>query len=148
MNRCKKLVCVLCAIVLMLSFPCEAVAAGERASAYLSSISGAIVMTTGNTFEIRFPTEGRYIMDEVGVFMIQLSKSSDRSTWYREYAFYKTSYPEMMGTNTGYHTGYLTHTGVEGMYYRANIVHYGSVDGGSDRISQTTNIIYIPNGNG
>ena len=89
------------------------------------------------------------MLDQIGVYMIQLTRSTDQETWYREAVFYSSDYPEFLRDDSWTHSGSITYTGTRGYYYRANVVFYAKEGTDSERTSMYTNVIYIPqSGNG
>ncbi len=145
----RKSISILLTFLLVVSMSTSVFAVGERSSMYLAVQGGGLVKTTGNNFEIRYSVTTAQVVDELGAFMIQLSKSTDQVTWYRAEVYYSYDYPEMMQEDTITHSGYFTFTGQTGYYYKAIITYYASLDGVSERSSLYTNVIYIPqSGNG
>lgn len=148
-KRYLRFLCFILSLIFLVPSSIRAEAVNPRASMYIAVQSGGLVKTTGNNFEIRYSVSTGQLVDELGAFMIQLSKSTDQVTWYRAEVYYSYDYPEMMREDTITHSGYFTFTGQTGYYYKAIITFYASLDGVSERSSLYTNVIYIPqSGNG
>lgn len=143
-QRMLRILCILMCFALLIAIPVQAEEISPRASKYIGGYGGSLHKTTGDNFEIRYSVYSGEDLDQIGVFMIQLTKSTDQVTWYREAVFYSSDYPDLMAENDFTHSGHITYTGQSGYYYRANITFYGCLDGDSERFSMYTNTIYIP----
>ena len=144
-----RLLCFFAVLMIIVSTNTQAIAVEPRASNFIESQGSSLTRTTGTKFDIYFTVNAGQMLDEIGVFMIQLTKSTDQQTWYREEVFYCYDYPEFLCENACGHAGTLTYTGTRGYYYRANIVFYAKDGSETERTSMYTNTIYIPlSGNG
>lgn len=139
-----RILCFVLALLHTIPMTVQVGAADSRSSMFIAIQRGGLVKTTGNNFEIRYSVSTGEVVDELGAFMIQLSKSTDQVTWYRAEVYYSYDYPEMMRENTISHSGSFTFTGQPGYYYKAIITYYASLDGVSERSSLYTDVIFIP----
>ncbi len=148
-RRYSRLLAFVCSLLLCFSFGVTILAVEPRATNYIAVQSSGLTRTTGTDFRISYSVTTGQTVDQVGVFMIQLMRSTDQQTWYREEVFYSYDYPELLCENSWTHSGSITYTGTRGYYYRANVVFYAKEGTDSERTSMYTNVIYIPqSGNG
>ena len=111
--------------------------AAARASAQLSSYSANLFDVGNGDIDIEFTVTGMGTMDELGVKTIKVYKSN--GTLVKTFSY--TSYDEMMGYDTGRHSGVVTYSGTEGQKYYAVVTFYGKNSAGSDSRTYTTSTV-------
>ena len=140
---------IIISVILLITSQSYVLAIEPRATNYIESQSSSIARTTGTSFDIYFSVTANQMLDEIGAFMIQLSKSTDQVTWTRAEVFYSYDIPEMLRENAWTHSYTISYTAQRGYYYRANIVFYAKDGTETERTSMYTNTIFIPHsGNG
>lgn len=127
MKRSFRFLCVILVLSLLLAFPVHASSDVEsRGSAFFSSYGTVLYKTAAATFEIWFDvTSNAMPMQEIGVSMIEVYRSTDQEHWVKLKTYEMGDYPEMIDYNTGSHTGYVTFdNAVPGFYYTAYVTFY------------------------
>ena len=127
MKKTTRFICILLVFSLFLAIPAQAATdANTRASSFFSTYLTDLEKIGTNSFRIWFDvTANAAIMDELGVSEIALYRSADSQTWTHVRTYRKGTYPQMLGYNTGSHTGYVAYTSATpGYYYTARITFY------------------------
>ena len=127
MKRSFRFLCLILALSLLLAFPVQAATDAEpRGSAFFGSYGAALYKTATATFEIWFDVNSNAAaMQEIGVSMIEVYRSTDQEHWVKLKTYEMDDYPEMIDENTGSHTGYVTFdNAVPGFYYTACVTFY------------------------
>lgn len=138
MKRFTQLVCFLLIASLVLAVPAYASESSARASAYFMAYSCYLWKTSDTRFEVWFDVTAVGGMDELGVSVIEVQRSSDKSTWTTMRTYTKDSYSSMVASNTGNHSGCVAYTATSGYYYRAYVQFYAKNSSGSGYYSTYT----------
>ena len=141
MKRFIRLVCLILAIVSIITIPASAEEITDpRASSYFMSGSAYFNVISDSKFEIWFDVTALSIMDELGASKIELERSSDGVNWTPVKTFYKANYPQMLDpddTSITY-SGYVTYTYTSGYYYSATVTLYAKKGNGTGSMEVTT----------
>lgn len=127
MKRNFRFLCLLLILSLLLAFPVNATTDAEpRGSAFFGAYGTALYKTDTATFEIWFDVDANAaIMQEIGVSMIEVYRSTDQEHWVKLKTYEMDDYPEMIDYNTASHVGYVTFdNAVPGFYYTAYVTFY------------------------
>ena len=135
---------LLIVLVILFSTATQVFAAEPRATNYIESQGRGITRETGNTLLIRFSVCANRIMDQIGVYYIQIQRSSDQQSWTTDRTLHYTSYSDWVVENACSNLGSISYTGTSGYYYRARIGFMGKIDGDSEYTYMYTNVVYIP----
>ena len=136
-------------VVILFSISAQAFAAEPRATYYIESQGGSITRGTDNIFTIHYTVSANRVMDRIGVYYIQIQRSTDQENWTPESTLHSSSYPEWMNENSMGNMGSTTYSGTRGYYYRAKIGFLAKIGSDSETTYKYTNTIYIPqSGNG
>lgn len=131
MKRILKAICLVLVLSMVLSVP---VMAEEEiapyASAYFVGYGAYLFRTSATSFQIWFEVDAKGTMDKLGVSSIVLERSISGGDWETIKIFRPSSFPDMMCTNTGSHTDYVSYAGVSGCDYRAYVTFYAEKNGG------------------
>ena len=111
--------------------------ASPKASQYISSYSAYVYPTGRGNMQIWFDITGTGKVDLIGSTSIYLYEYNNGS-WTHVKTFRNTDYPNMLKTNTFYHSGYLSYSGTSGKYYYANVGLWAEKGGSGDSRSYIT----------
>ncbi len=142
MKRFTRSVCVIVALVLLLSVP--AYAASEvtpRGSSFFLSYDPCIYQVTSTYFEIYFDVVAVNGMDELGASYIELQRSPDCRNWTTVKTYTPENYPQMICENTGFHYDCVTYQAEAGYYYRAFVIFYAKNSTGIGEWGDYTSIV-------
>lgn len=104
------------------------------ASAYLMDYRAYICAMGAGDLEIWFEVTGTGTWADIGVLVISLYESTDRSNFYWVDAFRFTDYPNMLWHDTYICVDHVDYEGTPGYYYKAYVqVWAGPEDGGDGR---------------
>lgn len=145
MKKCVKIVCLLLTLVLMLS---PAVHAAEQGSRYFSSYDAWIEFSPLYDWQLHlcFDVSATGIMDEIGVYSIDIMESTDGVNFTTVDTFYPVSFPEMMDYNSASHAGYVTfYNTVPGRSYKTYVTFWAELDGGAGMGTTYSEIVRVPN---
>ena len=127
MKRRLRILCLVLALSLLMAFPVHAASNVEpRGSAFFSSYLTFLYKTSSTSFQVCFDVDSNAaIMQEIGVSIIEVYRSSDQENWTKMRTYEMEDYPEMIDDNTASHTGYVTYTyATPGDYYTARVIFY------------------------
>ena len=140
-----KLICLV--LVMGLCLPSTVFAEQEDAgtySYYFSSYGVWLTSSSVRTLEVTFDVIGRYIMDEIGAYSIEIQRSANgTSGWVTTKTFTPDVYPQMMDSNSSAHGDFMYYTGTSGYYYRAYATFYASRNGGAGYVSSYSSVIKL-----
>ncbi len=108
-----------------------------QASLYLNMYTADIWSAGSGIVRIYFDVSGTGIMDEIGSTKILVQRQVV-SGWSVVHTYTPATNPEMIDTDTGFHSGLFSYAGVPGDTYRAVVTVYAGKDGGSDSRTITT----------
>lgn len=144
MKRFTRIVSFFLVAVLLFSTAAFAVEeASARASNYFFASSVYLYKTSGTTFQAWFDVKAVGIMDELGVSVIKVQRSSDGENWTTMKTYSKADYPDFICENTIRHSGCVTYTGTAGYYYRAYVELYAKKDTGTAYMPEYTSSMLL-----
>lgn len=127
MKRIMKLICVVLALVMLLTVPVSAQRVEEPIGTYslfFHSYSTYLFRTSSTEFEVWFEVTARDGMDELGVSYIEVQRSTNGTTWETVKTYTPEDYPQMICENTGMHADCVSYTMTSGYQYRADVTFY------------------------
>lgn len=134
-----KAVCILMVAVTLLStnaFAAES--ANARASNYFMMTSTYIDRDSNSNLEIWFDVTATGTMSKLGVSLIKLQRSTDRSNWTTIKTYEMANYSQMICENTVAHADCVTYSGSSTYYYRAYVEFYAKNSTGIAEYSRYT----------
>ena len=144
MKRHIKCICLLLALVMVLSIPAMAAELYDtRASSFFMSSSVYLYKTSSKTFEAWFDVSAVRTMDKLGASKIKIQRSTDDENWTTVKTCTMDNYSNLVCENTASHESYVTYTGSSGYYYRAYIELYAKDEAGTGYWNRYTSSIYI-----
>ena len=144
MKRSFRFLCLILALSLLLALPVQAVTDVEpRGSAFFGAYGAGLYKTATASFEIWFDVVANAaVMQEIGVSIIEVYRSTDQEHWIKMKTYEMDDYPEMIDDNTASHTGYVTFdNAVPGFYYTARVIFYAKNSTGVGERSVYTQIL-------
>lgn len=143
MKRFIKAVCLVLVLASFLSIPVYADEGSTYSSAYFSSYDSALLNPSNNIIQIWFDVEGNGKMDEIGVSVIYMERSSDGINWTTVQTYRQENYMQMIDTDTSIAYSYVTHYGTYGYYYRAYVTFYAKKGNGSGYAWEYSETLYL-----
>lgn len=144
MRRFTRCVCMVLVMTMLLASPAFAMEVRTpRSSQYFVSSSAFLERTTGTEFKVWFEITGKGEMEKLGASAIKIQRSSDLQNWTSVKTFQMAYYPELICSNTGYHSGSVTYVGTSGYYYRALITFYAKNSEGFGELDRYTAYIAV-----
>lgn len=144
MKRHIKCICLLLALVMVLSIPAMAAELYDtRASSFFMSSSVYLYKTSSKTFEAWFDVTAVRTLDELGASEIKIQRSTDNENWTTVKTCTMDNYSNLVCEDTASHESYVTYTGSSGYYYRAYIELYAKDEVGTGYWDRYTSSIYI-----
>lgn len=132
MKRFVKIVCVVMAFVLCMAIPVSAQEISPYASSFFGSHNVYLWKTSSNSFQVCFSVTAVGTMAELGVNYIDIERSADGVNWTVVKTYDSDDYSNLVATDTFYHSGNVTYTGmVNGYQYRAYVELYAKNSSGS-----------------
>ena len=124
MKRFVRYVCLVLTMTLLVAIP--TFAAETRSSRFFTSSIACLDQpyANGRAIHVIFDVLAPRIMDELGVNFIKVQQSADGENWTTVKTFTKAEYINLIGRNTGNHTGYVIYNGIKGYYYKAYMELY------------------------
>ena len=145
MKKVVKIICLLLTLVLALS---PAAYAAEQGSKYFSSYDAWIEFSPiyQSRLHLCFDVSATDIMDELGVYSIDIMESTDGVNFTTIDTFYPISFSNMMDYNSASHGGYVIfYNTVPGRYYKSYVTFWAKLDGGVGMGTTYSEIVRIPN---
>lgn len=131
MKRFTKAICLVLILALCLAIPVGAEEIAPYASNYFGSYRAYLSGETSTSFQVCFTVTAVREMDKLGVDYIDIERSSDGVNWTTVKTYDSSDYSNLMTTNTGYHSGYVTYSNKQSGYqYRAYIEFYAKEGNG------------------
>lgn len=144
MRYWKKMLSLLMVISILVCVPLSAEAMEARGSDYFIATRTFLQQTDTSKFAISFEVTAKRTMEELGVTSIVVKRSADGNTWQTMRTCVPSVYPQMMGTDTGFHSDYVSYNATAGYYYKAYVTYYAKDSTGSSEFSIWTEILYLP----
>nr|MBQ8245314.1 hypothetical protein [Oscillospiraceae bacterium] len=136
MKRFIRAVCIFMVFVTM--FTTVAFAAESRASNFFMATSTYIDRYSNSKLEIWFDVTALGQMEVVGVQLIKLQRSTDKSDWETVKTYKMADYSQMTCSNTSAHADCVTYYGSSTYYYRAYVEFYAKNSSGTGVYSKYT----------
>ena len=144
MKKLIKLVCLLVALATVMVIPAFAESDfTTRESSYFIARLGYLHQTYPTQFRVWGEVDAVGLMDELGMSIITVQRSSDNQNWTDVKTYTKENNPSMVGSNTAHYESYVNYTGTKGYYYRAKIWFYAKKGTGTAEYSYTTGSILL-----
>lgn len=131
MKRFTQIVCLVLMFSVLLAVPVYAEDVTPRASNYFGNHSVYLSEISSTQFRVYFNVTAVAAMEELGASVITVQRSTDRTNWENVKTYTKEAYTNLIGKNTGNHSGYVTYTRTSGYYYRAYIRFYAKNSSGT-----------------
>lgn len=130
----KRLLSLLCAVILLFSLSTATYAAnaGARASAYFGATSVRAYAQSGGKILFEVDICATHTMQEVGASEIYVYEQQDDGGWDIVYTFTKESHPSLIETNTGSAYVDATYQGTVGKDYFATVACYAKDSDGAE----------------
>lgn len=141
MKRFTSCICIL--LVCVMLFSTTAFAAESRASNFFAKSSVYFWRSSGNNYQIWFDVTGKGTMTELGASEIIVERSTDLVNWSTVCTYYKSSYPQMTGSNVASYANYVPFTATDGYYYRAHVFLYARNSSGNGNMIETTEALNL-----
>lgn len=124
----KRIIQCITAILLVACFFTMPVLAAEdqvdRASDFFIGDTAYLSKVSDTEFNVWFSVSAVKGMDELGVSVMYIDESPDRSDWTEVACYTSDDYPELMDYGSGHHDGHVACSGQKGYYYRAYVIFY------------------------
>lgn len=133
-------------LVILVLFPIAALAAEEAtpwASNFFGGSSVFLYKTSNTTFEAWFDVKAVRTMDELGVSVIKIQRSSDGEDWTTMKTFKKEDYSHLICEDTARHAECVSYTGTKGYYYRAYVELYAKNSSGTGYMPEYTSSMLL-----
>lgn len=145
MKRFSRILCYILVFSLMLAVPVSAeVELEPRGSAFFAAHEVFLYKTGTKKFQVWFDVTGNGMMQELGVSSIEVDRSYDGVNWDLMRIYEMEDYPEMVGTNTSSHVGYVPYVyATPGCYYRAYITFYAKNSNGTGVLFRYTAVMQM-----
>ena len=129
MKRFVRVVSFVLILATILAFPVYAVEESQRASRFFASYRAYCYKASSTDLRVYFSVVATGAMDELGTSSIKVQRSSDGTNWTTMKTYTKENYPQMVDTDAGFHSGYISYTATTGYYYRAYVEFYAKDSG-------------------
>lgn len=144
MKRFSQCVCILLVLILILATPAFAAESSTlRSSDYFVASSVYLWEISSTQFQVWFEVTATGRMDELGVSVIKVQRSTDTDSWTTVRTYYKEDYSNMICKNTSEHSDCVTYTYSSGYYYRAYVELYAKNSEGTAYYGCYTSSIYV-----
>ena len=138
MKRFIRVLSLTIVVCMLIAIPGFAVEQEQRASSFFSAYKAYCYHSSSNQIGIYFSVLGVGGMDEIGANVVKVQRSSDGTNWSTVKTFYKSTYSQMTGSNTGAHATTLYCTKTAGFYYRAYVEFYAKNSSGTGSLGYYT----------
>ena len=144
MRRFVRLVCLLVVLSTVMAMPAFAVTDDmPRGSSYFTASLGYLYQTHPTIFQVWGEVDAVGCMDNLGMSVITVQRSSDNQNWTDMKTYTKENNPNLVTSNAVSHAAYVTYVGTAGYYYRAKIWFYAKKGTGTAEYSYTTGSILL-----
>ena len=144
MKKSVKLVCIILALSILLAVPVAAEEASTRGSSYFVATRTYLDQTATSKFDICFEVTAKRPMEKLGVESIVVQRSEDGVNWTTMRTCIPSVYPQMMDTNTVFHSDLVSYNATAGYYYKAYVTYYAKDSTGEGRFGTWTEILHLP----
>ena len=133
MKRFTRITCLIIVLSFLVAVPIYATEESQRASSYFSSYRAYCYKASSTNLRVYFSVVATSDMDELGTSTIKVQRSSDGTNWTTVKTYTKENYPQMIDTDTGSHSSYVSYTAASGYYYRAYVTFYAKNSAGTGK---------------
>lgn len=139
----KRLLSLLCAVILLVSLSTAACAADveTRASDYFSYTSVRAYAQSGGKVLFEIDVEATHIMQEMGASEVYVYEQQDDSSWDIVYTFTMEDHPELIETNSACAYVDAVYQGTVGKNYYAVVACYAKDSAGGERLYDETPVV-------
>ena len=144
MNKVKRLVCLILALIFSFSVCAAASAVTPRASAYLSSYCTYCYAEEDGSVSVWFEVYGTGYEEALGVLTIIVEERAPGSTsWSHVKTYTHRTYPHLLSYNDDFHYGSVDcEDTIPGYFYRATVTIWGGgMEIGDSRYVRTTEVV-------
>ena len=139
----KRILSLLCAVMLLVSLPGVACASDleTRASAYFSYTSVRAYAQSGGKVLFEIDVDATHTMQEVGASDVYVYEQQDDGSWSNVYTFTKEAHPYLIWTNSAGAYVDATYQGTVGKNYYAVVACYAKDSNGAERLYFNTPVV-------
>lgn len=139
----KRLLSLLCAVMLLVSLSVVACAAeiGTRASAYFGATDVRAYAESGGKVLFEIDIDATHTMQEVGASSVYVYEQQSDSSWDNVYTFTMESHPELIWTNSSCAYVDAVYNGTVGKKYYAVVACYARDADGAEWIYDETPVV-------
>ena len=137
----RRLLSLLCAVILLVSLSTAAYASNARASAYFGATSVRAYAKSGGKILFEVDINATHTMQEVGASEIYVYEQQDDGSWNNVYTFTMDDHPYLIETNTAGAFVDATYQGTVGKNYFASVSCYAKDSSGTEKIMFDTYVV-------
>lgn len=130
----RRLLSLLCAVILLVSLSTAAYASNARASAYFGATSVRAYAKSGGKILFEVDINATHTMQEVGASEIYVYEQQDDGSWDNVYTFNMDDHPYLIETNSIGACVDATYQGTVGKNYFATVACYARDSAGAERL--------------
>ena len=125
MNKVFRLLTLLLAFIMVFTVSASAQEISPYASNFFLGYGANLEDVSSSSFEVWFSVSAVGIMTKLGVNYIDIERSSNGTDWSIVKTYDKDDYTNLIASNTGFHSGYVTYSNKQSGYqYRAYVDFY------------------------
>lgn len=144
MKRFIKIICLIMVIIMPLVTVAHAEEVSPYSSLFFIRYSTWMGINYNKSIVVYFDVVGKGIMDEVGVYSVEIQESEDNKNWTVIDTLTAEMYPYFICEDTGSHyDNVVFYYGSTGYYYRARVTFWGKNSSGTGTASMYTETEYI-----
>lgn len=139
----KRIISILCVVVLISALPASTCAAEvtPRASEYFGYTDVRAYAIGNGKVEIEVSVDATHLMDEVGASYVYIYEQQSDGTYDVVYTFRKSAYPGMIVKNSFFGYVEVTYQGIPGHRYYAYVGCYAKDSNGAETLFFSTNTV-------
>lgn len=137
----RRLLSLLCAVILLVSLSTAAYASNARASAYFGATSVRAYAKSGGRILFEVDINATHTMQEVGASEIYVYEQQDDGSWDNVYTFNMDEHDYLIETNSIGACVDATYQGTVGKNYYALVACYAKDSGGYERLYDETPVV-------
>lgn len=144
MKRLKYMLSLTLMLALLAGLLCTTAAGSGEAvcsSDYISIYSAGLTAESDCKITVTVDVDATRTMTQVGASSVTFYRSTDQTHWTPTKTYNYEDHPKMMGSGMSYYKDIITHYGVPGYYYFADVTCYAGDSSGHDTRVYTTNIV-------
>ena len=120
-----------------------ALAASPKSSSFFWSWDSYLYKTSSTSFQVWFDVTSAGGMDELGVSLIKVQRSTNGSSWTTVKTYYPEDYSTMIEENTSSVYNCVNYTGSKGYFCRAYVVFYAKNSRGIGEMPDYAEVISL-----